>query len=140
MAIDQFGPDAARRAVANAAEAGNLSIAHRGEHTVAALAQNDVAAISKIPKNSLVLGLHYSHAAMGATTGLKFGYASEDGEDEEEAAFVTVADSSAAGVGVAWVVPFVTTKDLYVTATQTGAGTGAGKITAQALYVFQGGD
>lgn len=137
MTIKTVGPDATDRVPTNAAEAGNFSIAHRGAITVAALAANEVVAVSRIPKGADVYGLHYSHEALGATTALKFGYVPVDGSAAAvDDAFKAAAASTSAGVGWLACAPFTSQTDLYVIATQTGAGSGSGKITARALYVF----
>jgi hypothetical protein len=139
MAIKEFGSDALPSALVMAGDYGNLNASRRGEMTVVDLGEDEIVAISKIPAHALVRGLIYTHAALGSTTGLTFGYAPEDLADAGlPAAFATIADTSAAGASLVVFEPFVTTKDLYITATQTGAGTAAGKITASALYEYLG--
>lgn len=136
ITVKALGPHARADVPTHASDCGNLSIGHNGEYTVAALAQNEVVAISKIPKGSDVYGCHYSHAAMGSTTALQIGWTYVDDSDGDVDAFATVADASTAGSGWASCAPFTTQKEAYVIVKQTGAGTGAGKLTAQAIYNF----
>jgi hypothetical protein len=139
MTIKALGPDAARNATTYAHPFGNLFTSDRSEYTVAGLAQNEIVAVGMIPPNFRVLGLIHSNAAMGANTGIKWGYAPRDGADAgDDDAFATVADSSTAAATFTPVVPFVVEKESFVTAKQTGAGTGAGKLTAHVVGIWLG--
>lgn len=139
MAIDYYASGAKTRVPAPACDYGNLSVNWQGAYEAAALAQNKIVALCRVPVGSLLLGLIYQHDAMGATTGLKFGIADEDGGSTLSSVdnFVTVADSSSAGNSVAWIVPLAVTEDIYITVKQTGAGTATGTITAIPIYVFR---
>lgn len=140
MTIHVKGNDARQQSLAVADECGNLTVTYDGFYEAAALAQNQCAAVSKVPKNAEIIGLSWAHDALGANTGLTWGYESEDGASADADAFKTVADTSAAGSGYASVMPFVTTKDLFLTVTQTGSGTATGTVVAKAHYIFRGGE
>ena len=138
MTIKVKGPYADARSLMQANGAGNLSGHVPSEDTLAALAQNEQHALGKIPAYSYVYGLMYAHAALGALTGLQFGYENEAGDSSDPDALAIVADTSSAGSGVAAFMPFRTTEDLYVIAKQTGTGSASGKVSAIPLYVYEG--
>ena len=93
MTTTTTGPDAQPAVPIHASSYGNLSIAHRGAATVAAMGQGDVIRLGRIPKGADVFGIHSSNAALGATTALTFGYEAVDGSPVSAAAFLTVADA-----------------------------------------------
>lgn len=138
MTIDYIGPDASPQALCPAGDCGNLNVTYGGAYEAAALAQNKVVALGKVPMGSEIIGLSWAHDALGATNGLTFGWETEDGVTASAAAFYTDADVSTAAKGYAAVMPFVTTKDIYLTVTKTGAGTATGTIVAKAHYIYRG--
>lgn len=130
------GPDARASVPTHASSYGNLSIAHRGKATAASMAQNDVIRLGRVPKGSDVYGIHRYNAALGASTALTYGYEAVDGSPVSAAYFATVADASTASSDFVACVPFTAQEDLYLTVTQTGAGSASGLISGHALYNF----
>jgi hypothetical protein len=137
LTIDTYGYYAQDNTNASAADSGNLVAEIPSTIELAALAQNKTVAVARIPAGAFILGLLYAMDALGATTGIKLGIQSKSGEISDDDFFVTVADSSSAGRGFAsCVMPFKLVEDAYVVATQSGAGTATGTLSAVPLYVF----
>lgn len=121
-----------------AGECGNLAESYGGTYEAAALAQNKVVAIERVPKGSEIRGLRYANDALGATTALQFGWAYEDGSDSDVDAFATVSDASSAGAAVVAVMPWIPEKDVFIVVKQTGAGSATGTIFAACDYIYKG--
>jgi hypothetical protein len=138
LTIDTYGPYARDNTNPSAADCGNLVAEVPATIELAALAQNKTVAVAKIPQGAFVVGLLYAHDALGATTVLNLGLQTKSGATFDADFFGTVADTSSAGKGVlSCVMPFKLAEDAYVVATQTGAGSATGTLSAVPLYVFQ---
>jgi hypothetical protein len=135
---DYKGSYAQPQVPAVAGDCGNLAESHGGLYEAAALAQNKVVAIERVPKGSEMRGLRYANDALGATTVLQFGWAYEDGTDSDVDAFATVADASAASASQVSIMPITLTKDAFIVVKQTGAGTATGTIFAACQYIYKG--
>lgn len=138
MTITVKGDYAKARTLMQAAQAGNVSFQAPASITLAALAQNEVAAVARIPAYSLVVGAILVYAALGANTVLEIGHESEDGETSDPDAIGDVADASSAGSGFFACTPFQVTKDSYLTVKNTGAGAASGVVSAIPVYIYQG--
>ena len=106
---------------------------------LAATAANDVVEVLRLEAGTLITGLAVHYGALGASTGIKVGisyFSAEDGTDDDDA-FVTVADSSTAGVASYPGVPLLFDVPTKLTVTVTGAAA-TGKVTIVPEYVYAG--
>lgn len=109
-----------------------------GTAELAATPVNDVVHVISLDAGVKFYGLKAHYAALGASTGFKVGYSYPMGEAADvDDAFVTVADSSSAGVAEWSDVPFVTKYPLEITVTVTGAAA-TGNVVVIPEYEFQG--
>lgn len=126
MTITVEGPGVAARNQFESADYGNLRVVEASIE-LAALAQNGVAGILKVAPYHNIIGVAYKTDALGANTGLTFGYETVDGATS--AALLAVANTSSAGDDMAHVFPVSTgASGAYITATQSGAGAATGTV------------
>lgn len=135
---DYKGAYAQPQVPAVAGDCGNIAESYGGLYEAAALAQNKVVAVERVPKGAEIRGLRYAIDALGATTALQIGWAYEDGSDSDVDAFATIADASTAAAAQVAVMPFTLSKDAFIVVKQTGAGSATGTIFAAAQYIYKG--
>lgn len=136
MTISTYGPGAQARQQFESADFGNARVALQ-QVEFAAVEQDEVVAIAKVPPHSRLYALGEVHDAMGASTGLTYAYESLDGQIT--GTIKAVADASSAGNSLTVLEP-VDTGDtgLYITAKQTGASTATGTVAVSPHYVHDG--
>lgn len=124
-----------RRDLVPAGTWGNLTQA-RGSYTTAAMAQNEKAALVKVPANCVITDVKVIHAALGAGSGFTIGFEAKDGSPSAAAAFATVADSSSAGSANPIFAPYAVSEEGYVTLTNPNAATLTGLVQVVVQYEY----
>lgn len=137
MAINVYGPRAKPR---EPVDAGDFGRGHPKVYSIelAALGQNEVAALGKIPAGSIVVDLRYNTDALGANTAIQFGYEAVDGSPASANYFATASDTSSAANGRTSAFALNVTEDLYITAKNTGSGDATGTVEVIVTYVYIG--
>lgn len=136
MPIDVHGPQAKPRQQFESHDFGNARVM-LGQMELDALAEDEVAAVAKVPPHARLYALGQVHDALGANTGITFGYETLDGASS--GVLNAIADTSTAGVANTVFEPIDTgDSGIYITATQTGVGTATGTVAVQPHYVHDG--
>jgi hypothetical protein len=135
----EIGNDARPAAAAATGECGPIFISWDGEIELVALAQNQIATVTKIPAWSQIIGLSWFHDAMGSNTSLQWGLHAADGTVIDAAAFKATAATTGAGSGyIVPALPILVEVDSVLTITNTGAGAATGTVIGKVHYIYRG--
>jgi hypothetical protein len=138
MTIDVYGPLATVNVQAESNDFGNLR-GVVGSATLAAVAQTKKVALCKVPPNCTLIGCHFYHAALGATTTLAIGTETMATGTAVPAAIRADTATTATATGYVTFAPIDSGNEgMYITATQGGAGTATGVVTVIPVFIWVG--
>lgn len=137
MTIDVYGTEAKDRVLINAGTWGR-SNSPSYSIELAALAQNEVAAICKVPRGAQVTDFRHVTDALGSNTALEFGYERVSAGTGDTDYFATVADASSASNGRTTAGKLVVDEDMYITVKNTGSGDATGTVEVIPTYEYYG--
>jgi len=136
--ITVTGPMAEARVQNESADYGNLR-SKIGKDELAALAQNGVVGLCKVPPYCDIVGCHYFWDALGANTSLAFGTETQDGATAVAAAIKADAASTSAGAGyISFEAIDTGSTGMVITAKQGGVGTATGTVGVAPVYIHRG--